>query len=61
MNQESIPSEDRRTGAMDRRLRERSPASDRRLESRGNSPQAGADRTEPAPAQVDSQMLFERS
>lgn len=61
MNHDVQPVEDRRDGAFDRRMRERTPASDRRIDSRGQRSAGEVLGDEAAPAQIDSQMLFERS
>ena len=61
MSHDSHPAEDRRIGTIDRRMRERAPASDRRIESRGHRNSGDARSDDAASATVASQLLFERS
>ena len=54
-------SHERRTGALDRRMRDRMPESDRRIESVGPMVGEPSRAVDPATATLDPQRLFERS
>ena len=61
MSHDLQASHERRTGALDRRMRDRMPESDRRIESLGPTAGEPSRAADPATATLDPQRLFERS